>query len=208
MDYGSNSKKEKIEAETKPEKKLGRVVTGEVLIKKKGVGSKFKDLFIMADARSVMSYVVAEVLLPAARNMVVDGASEAVKRMMYGNQAMRGRGQGTRVTYNNYSNPINRGYRDVTSRQAPTPTTSPRTQRAIREDFILSTREEAETVLERMNDCIDSYEIVSVADFNELVGYPSSHVDNKWGWSYLGDVQIRQIREGYLLDLPPAEPIS
>ena len=59
-----------------------------------------------------------------------------------------------------------------------------------------------------MNDIIDTYEVVTVADLNELVGFPTNHVDNKWGWSYLADVQVRQIREGYLIDFPPAEPIG
>ena len=59
-----------------------------------------------------------------------------------------------------------------------------------------------------MNDIIDTYEVVSVADLNELVGLPTSYMDNKWGWIYLGDVQVRQIREGFLIDLPSAEPIQ
>ncbi len=206
MDYQGNSKKEQL-ATTKPEKNIKRVVQGEVIVQKKSVGRKFKDIFIMADFRSVFQYVISDVLLPAARNMIVDGASKGVERMMYGDSAMRrrmGTGVGPRITYNN---PINRGYRAATTTMAPTVTTGSRS-RATREEFILSSREEAELVLERMNDIIDTYEIVSVADFNDLVGFPTSHVDNKWGWTFLGDVQIRQVREGYLIDLPQAEPIS
>jgi hypothetical protein len=63
-------------------------------------------------------------------------------------------------------------------------------------------------VLERMQDIIDKYEVVSVSDLYELLGLPSSYQDNKWGWNYLGDVQVRQIREGYLIDFPSAEPIQ
>ncbi len=34
-------------------------------------------------------------------------------------------------------------------------------------------------VLERMNDIIDTYEVVSVADLHDLVGRPKSYVDEK-----------------------------
>ena len=44
-------------------------------------------------------------------------------------------------------------------------------------------------------------------DLYDLTGLPSAHVDNKWGWTYLTNTEIRQIRDGYLLDLPPMEEI-
>lgn len=210
-DYQGNSKTTRAEPKALPEKTVEKVVVGEVVVQKKSLGRKFKDLFVAADIHSVIGYVASEVLLPAARNMIVDGASKGVERMMYGESTARRRGYGvpnqSRITYNN---PINRGgYRDVSSRRAPSPTVGPRSSpRGARDDFILSSREEADLVLERMNDIIDTYEVVSVADLNDLVGMPTSHVDNKWGWVYLGDVLVRQVREGYLIDLPPAEPIQ
>lgn len=207
MDYQSNSKKEKVAAEVKKSKNVERVVTGEVLVKKKSVGTKFKDLFIAADFRSVFQYVVSDVLIPAARNMIVDGASKGVERMMYGDRG-RYRTPGGRqiITYNNVG--MNRGMGGSPMRTAPPITVGSRTQRAVRDEFIIATREEAERVLEMMNDIIDTYDVVSVADFNEMIGYPSDTVDNKWGWTYLNNAQVRQIREGFVLDLPPAEPIQ
>lgn len=209
MDYQGNSNKDKLE-KAKPQKKVGRVVKGEVLVQKKSVGRKFKDLFIMADFKSVATYVVSDVMLPAARNMILDASFKGIERLLYGDAAVRRRqfGNGPRVTYNN---PVQRPYRDVTSRMAPPGASGgvvTGRSRSAREEFIISSREDAEQVLERMNDIIDQYEVVSIADFNDLVGFPTSAVDNKWGWTFLGDVQVRQIREGYLIDLPPAEPIN
>lgn len=183
--------------------KVEKVVTDAVIVKKKGLGRKIKDLFIEADFKSVVRYVAADVLLPAARNMIVDGATKGVERMMYGDMGSRRRYSGApRITYNN---PINRSTPSI-SRYAPSPPTGPRTRQ--QDDFILSSREEAEAVLERLQDIIDTYEVASVSDLHELIGFPTNHVDNKWGWSFLGDVSIRQMREGYLIDLPPAEPIN
>lgn len=203
QDYQSNSNKDKENKPTKNEKNVEKVVVGEVVVQKKSVGRKFKDIFLAADLKSVIRYVASDVLLPAAQNMIVDASSKGVERMMYGDSRPRPRhGPGPRVTYNS---PIHRAYSDPRARpQLPARGSS----RLRRDDFLLSSREEAELVLERMNDILDTYEVASVADLNDLVGMPTSHVDNKWGWIYLGDVQIRQTREGYLLDLPPAEPIQ
>jgi len=44
----------------------------------------------------------------------------------------------------------------------------------------------------------------------DLVGLSSlsTHVDNKWGWAILQNVDIRQTREGYVIDLPLPEAIN
>ena len=207
MDYAGNPKNQKSD-KVKPEKKVESVVTGKVVVQKKSLARKFRDLFIEADFKSVSRYVVSDVLLPAIRNTIVDASTKGIERMMYGESTMRRRnfGPGPRISYN--QSPLNRGYGSVGPRNAPPISIGPRSSRASREDFILATREEAELVLERMNDIIDQYEVVTLADLNSLVDYPTSFVDNGWGWAYLGDVQVRQVREGYLLDLPPAERIS
>jgi hypothetical protein len=212
MDYQANSNRSK-EKEVRPEKadkKIEKVVVGEVVVQKKGIGRKIKDLFIEADFRSVSRYVFMEVLVPAAKNMVVDGVESGIRRIAYG-EASRRRMHGSHITYNN---PINR-YRDPRDynrdpRVAPRPTVGPRSVTRPDRDvaIVLASREDAEKVLEGLNDIIDSYEIATWSDLNELLGQPSNHVDHKWGWVGLLDVPIRQIREGYLLELPPAEPIS
>lgn len=206
MDYQGNSKKAKEPKESaSPEKSIEKVVVGEVIIKKKSLGQKIKDTFVEADVRSVVRYVVSEVLIPAARNMIVDASTKGVERMMYGDRAYQRRGYsgGPRITYNS---PINRQeYRSPLTR--PPSQTGAIHPRAGRNDFILATKEEATRVLEAMNDIIEMYDVVSVADLNELVGFPSSFVDQKWGWSFLGAAYVRQIREGFMIDLPPAEPL-
>lgn len=205
MDYQANSKKSKVEPT--PQKKVDKVVTGEVVVQKKGLGRRIKDIFIEADFRSVSRYVFLEVLVPAAKNMVVDGVESGIRRIAYG-EGYRRR-HGSHMTYNN---PINR-YRDPRTdyrdpRQAPRPTMGPRVVRPEDVAIVLASREDAERVLEGLNTIIDSYEVASWADLNDLMGQPSNHVDNKWGWVGVVDAPIRQIREGFLIELPPAEPIS
>lgn len=211
-DYTSNSKKAKEAKVPNTAKNIEKVVVGEVLVQKKPIGRKFRDMLIAADFKSVFGHVVHNIFIPAAKNMLVDSAAKGAELMVYGEASRTRRGPihgpGPRVTYNS---PINRGYgyRDPRDhRTAPPVEIGPRrSSRLDRTDYILSSREEAETVLERMSDIIDQYEVATVGDLNELVGFPTTHIDNKWGWIYLGDVQIRQIREGFMIDFPPAEPL-
>lgn len=210
-DYATNSKKSKEGADVPP-KIVEKVISTTVVVPKRGVGRKFRDLFIEADFKTVVRYVTLDVLLPAARNMILDSVSKGTERLLYGEAAVRRRnfGAGPRITYNT---PVNRNYggsplQNQGMRFAPEIRSDPRVATYQRSEFLLSTREEADLVLERMTDILDNYDIVSVADLHDLVGLQSSHVDNKWGWTTLTNVQIRQVREGYLIDFPPAEPIQ
>lgn len=208
-DYQGNSKHKREPKELPPPKpKVEKVVATEVIVQKRGIGRRFKDLFIEADPKAVVRYVIGAVLIPSAKNMAVDAVIEFAKRTAYGENAVRRsqHGPGPRITYNS---PVNRGYRDSPLRNAPPVAAEPRGAPRHRQDtYILTSREEAEVVLERLNDLIDTHEVASVADLRDLLGQETTYVDNKWGWIYLADTRIRQVREGFLIDLPPAEPIS
>lgn len=204
MDYQSNSHKSK-EPKVQAPKKIEKVISGEVVTKKKTFGRKAKDLFISADIRSVVTYICTDVLLPAARNVIVDASTKGIERMMYGEktQLRRPPSSGPKYTYNT---PVNRGF---ISNYAPSVQNRGmvHTPRQSRDDIVLTNRDEAELVLERMMDLLNQYEYVTVADFNELVGLPSNHTDEKWGWLMLRGANVQQVREGFLLNLPPVEPI-
>lgn len=51
------------------------------------------------------------------------------------------------------------------------------------DEFIFENRVEAEEVLLRMNELIDTYGFVSVADVHDLCGTTSVYTDNKRGWT-------------------------
>jgi hypothetical protein len=205
VDYAGNSKKAKeLQKGTGPEteKKVEKVVVGTVVVKKKSLGQKIKDVFIAVDVPSVTRYVVSEVLIPAARGMIFDASTKGVERMLYGDRAPR-RGPGPSRS-SNAGSPLYTNYRSAATRP-PLPS---RQVRPGRGDFLLETREEAETVIQSMLDIIEMYEQASVADLHELLGLPSTHTDQKWGWINLMHARVQPIREGYLLDLPQPEPIN
>lgn len=216
VDYGkaTNAPEDaSSEKEEKPEKVVEAVVETTVIVKKKGIGSKIRGIISQADLPGVINYVTYDVLIPAARNMIVDGLIEGVHRAFYkGERYGRGHsmyGGGSNGPRFSYSTPVDRSSSPL-SRSAPprSAVLGSRTSRHIRDDFIISTRSDADRVLERLNDIIDRYGVASVGELKDLMGVPSSHVDEKWGWLFLGDASVTQVREGFILDLPPEEPLQ
>ena len=76
------------------------------------------------------------------------------------------------------------------------------------DDIILDSRGEAEDVLSRMDELIDNYGIVSVADFYDLCGITGSYTDNKYGWTDIRSAQVVRVRDGYKIKLPRALPLN
>jgi hypothetical protein len=207
-EFPPNSSKSKNQQPKRPEKKkIEKVVATEVVVRKKTFGDKFKGVFIGGEARSAMSYIAYEVLLPAFRNMVVDATSKGIERIIYGESSPRRPstpGYGPRIQYNSSSRSASRA--PLRTERAMS-YSRPSEQRHELVDLIFTSREEAEVVLDTMANIIDQYEVVSVADMHELAGLPSTHIDNNWGWTSLAQASTRQNREGFMINFPPPEPI-
>jgi hypothetical protein len=76
------------------------------------------------------------------------------------------------------------------------------------DEIVLSSRREAEDVIDRLFDLVGQYGSATVSDLYELVGLPSTHTDNKWGWEDARGAGVTRVRNGYLLDLPEPEPLT
>ena len=57
-----------------------------------------------------------------------------------------------------------------------------------------------------LNEALDTYQSVSVADLYSAVGITADWVDNKVGWTDLRMARIRKTIDGYVLDMP--RPVS
>ena len=147
-----------------------------------------------------------DVLIPAVRNLIVDTTTKGIERVIYGENSPR-RSSSTGQSRYSYNAPVNRGTQRRGNRPEQSSRFSTNRRKHNVDDILLTSRAEAETVVERLLDIIDTYDCASVADLYELVGFPSSYIDNQWGWFFLHPVNVRQVREGYLIDLPPVEPI-
>jgi len=214
MDYQSNSDKSK---EEKGDKQISKVVTGEVIRKPESFGRKFRNVFFGGDVKTAGRFVAADVILPAVRDLLVDAIVNGAKGVIYGDSTFRRRTAENRSIIR-YDNPDRRAFREpretivsglTNTRRGllPDQPAFRQRERSEHQDLILSRRQDAEVVVERLIDIIDKFEVASLADLYDLVGLRSTAVDNKWGWTSLNNVEIRQIRDGYFIDLPPVEPI-
>lgn len=197
VDYPSNSKKskEQLPEKARPEK----VIEGEVVRRKRGLIGKLQQTFLSEDSNSVVSYVVMEVLVPATKNAISDAVSQGIERMLFGDTRPRSP-VGGRPGYTNYSRFGQQEQRREMTRQ----------QRATHDfsDIIISTRGEAEDVLDRLRDLINSYDVATVSDLYDLVGLTGEFTDDKWGWFDLRSASVRAVRGGYLLSLPRTRPVT
>lgn len=208
VDYQGNTNKGK---EPKPEKVIEKVVTGEVIQKPKSLGRRFKTVFLGGDFRAASGYVVADVIFPAIRSVVFDSISKGAERVIFGDSVRRTRPPEYRPTVR-YDNPMNRSWPPTDPRYRnpnlpDQPSARWRQTRRNSNDIIVQTRQEAELIVERLIDCIDQYQVASQADLWDLLGWETSPIQNKWGWTYLHNVEIRSTPEGFLIDLPQLEAL-
>lgn len=209
-EYKSNSnnlkaaqKKEQESGNNKLEdKKIEKVVTGVVKTKKK---SKFEGImsnFISEDAKSVKSYVFGEVLIPAIKKAISDIVTDGIDIILYGESRGRNKNRPSNyVSYSSYSND-RRDRTRMNERQAIMAGSY------SYDDIILSSRGEAEDVLARMDELIETYGLVRVADLYDLVGITGNYTDNKYGWMNIRNAEIVRVKDGYMIKMPRAVPID
>lgn len=76
------------------------------------------------------------------------------------------------------------------------------------DNVVFETRGDAESVIDQLEDILDTYGFVTVADLYELSGMTYKHGDNHYGWTNLKTVRVLQVRNGWVLDLPRALPVD
>jgi hypothetical protein len=213
-EFPPNSEVSKNQAAQGEDKHIERVTSGEAIRKKRSLRRRFSESFVTGDAKSVFRFVVMDVVLPAAQDLVVDAISSAAEKLFKG-ESRRYRGI-TRpqsgptgyVSYNQYAGPM--GTTRASSFQAPYQRAMSRQARA-RHDFdeiLLDSRTEAEQVIDQLFDIVEKYDAATVADLYELVGLASNHTDHKWGWTDIRGAGVSRTRDGYLLDLPEPIPLG
>ena len=190
-EYKSNSHRSK---EQSSDKKVEKVISGNAKVKKRSALSD--------DIQNIKSYVVMDVLIPAAKKAISDIVTNGIDMILYpGGNGRPKRSNANHVSYRSYYDNRDRDRRYD-------PETRSRRSSYSCDDIIIDTRAEAEEVLERMDELLDTYNVVSVADLYDLVGISCSYTDNKYGWTNLRNAEVIRVRDGYFLRLPKAGPID
>lgn len=190
-------------------KNLQPVVSGSAVRRKKSLRKQFSETFVAGDFRTAVRYVLFDVLLPAAKDTIVEAGSQGIEKLIFGDNRRRGStrpfsGPTGYVDYKRYS------MGSVGSRLSGPERAISRTARARHnfDEIVLDQRTEAEQVIDQLFDLVSKYGSATVADLYELVGLASTHTDHKWGWEDLMGAGVSRVRGGYLLDLPEPEPLN
>lgn len=202
--YKPNSHRSKEEQKENgvEKKEIKKVVQGTAKVKKKGKTSKFASMFISEDATNVKSYIVADVLVPAAKKLISDIVKDGIEMILYGEVNHNKRSSGLRADYVSYNRYSDRKYEDRRLDDSKS------RYGYSYDDVILETRGEAEEVLDAMDNIIEEYGMVSVMDLYDLVGITGQYTDNKYGWTNIRNSEPVRIRDGYMLKLPKAIPLK
>lgn len=196
--HKSRNEKKQVDTSAPEGKRAEKVVHGKVKTKKNEM-RKLTDIFISEDVSNVKNYILLDVIVPAVKKAIYDLVVGTLDMSLYG-----GRGSGRRPTADKIS------YRDYNSVSRRDDRTYNRTSTASGysyDDIVVETRGEAEAVLSRMDEIMEEYEIVRVADLYDLVGITGDYTDNKYGWTNIRNAEVIRVRDGYKIKMPRAVPI-
>ena len=161
-------------------------------------------MFVSEDASKVKSYILMDVLVPTIKKAISDIVKNGVDMILYGEV-----GQSKKHTYAStvsYRDYYDNGSRSVSRFDDPS-------RARVRagysfDDVILETRGEAEEVLSSMDELIETYGSVSVADMYDLIGETCPYTAYKYGWTNIRNAEIVRVRDGYIIRMPKAMPID
>lgn len=195
-------------------------------LKKKSLGTKMKETFISTDLPDVKGNIVNDILIPSAKNMVLDairsvatGAVGTVEMMLFGKISGRagiygGRRDrdyssiGSRIRYDSMG-PTKRNSRELSvSQRASFALDSIIFEGVEVVDGIERTpRQQAQAVIDAMIDQIEMYGYATVRDFYDYAGVTTrDYTEASWGWHSFGTARPEAIAGGaYIIVCPRPE---
>lgn len=202
----SHKSREKAKADSqKPEKRVEKaIVTGGASTKKKSEIRKFADGFVSEDAANVKSYILHDVVIPAAKRILDDVIVGSLRMFLYGDKGGSGGGRtnASKVSYRSY-------YERESDRRRDNGAGRVRSGFEY-DDIEFEYRGDAEAVLTEMENIIEQYDIVSIADLYDLAGVSNNNPStNRYGWTNLATAAVARTRDGkYVIKLPRAMPLN
>lgn len=200
MEYNkpnSHKSKELEKKETQSKKNITKVIEGKATVAKKGEFQKMVDAFLPEEGLAgIKDHILMDVVIPTIKKII----SDTVETVLYGATGIAPRNNSNKLK-TSYSGYYNR--REEEERYGRPITSSRTTNTYSYEDIILETRGQALNVIACMEEIIDQYECVSIADLYEMVDLTGNYTDNNYGWLDIQGAQVIQLRRGgYALKLP------
>lgn len=196
--HKSRNEKRAAADEKREDKRVEKVVTGKVKTKENGM-RKLTDIFISEDVSNVKNYIIYDVVVPALKKAIYDLVVGTLDMSLYGGRGGGNRPKADKISY--------RDYNDISRRDDRSYGKTTTSSGYSYDDIVLESRGEAETVLSRMDEIMEEYSFVRVADLYDLVGVTGSFTDNNYGWTNIRNAKIVRVRDGYKIDMPRALPL-
>lgn len=195
----NNYTKKKTAAKVEEKKSIGKVITGNVTIKKKSEGRKILEKIFPSAGSDLKTTLMDDVIFPMLKN----GLWEAVGRILWpnGDGPVRSSsfGGGTRINYSGFSKPQ--------ARQHYIPAGS--TVGFDYDRIAFETRGDAEAVLMALDENIDAYGFATVGAFYEAAGVTTNNAQvEKFCWRSIGDAKVAQVGGGWIIRMPRPMPLD
>lgn len=196
--YSSNSKKSKL-------KETERIVTpivdsDSVKVKKRGVLNRLTKGIFAGDAGSIMEYLLDSVIIPKIQDIFMDTVTRGTEYMVYGDT------KASRIHNERRSSIYYGGVANQRTGQSRASNNSEPKRNSYDDysDLIFRDRQKAEEILSRMYEDLQDYECCTVLSLKSMMGFNTTHTDEKYGWTDLTGSRIKKVRGGWLLELPTA----
>lgn len=178
-------------------KHVTKVIKKTAKTKKKSELSKIANTIISEECRSLKEYAIYEVLIPVVKDTISELVKGSIDMIFYGEvrrgSSNRGGRSGTnssKVSYRDFYDDRS-GSRRISERRDD----DRRRQRYSYDDIIFETREDANDVLTRMDEIVEQYGVVTVADLFDLAGISGNgYTDQNYGWTSTRSASVERNR--------------
>lgn len=208
-----------------PPKDVQKVISGEAVAMKKSPARRFRETFTIADTKTVITTVISGVLIPQSKNLIYDLCKMALEVKLFGqstSNGMRSGGMGQQAVFTAYNRMspqvqqilptgmMGQQMPQQMQQQFSTPGNLSAQARQMHDwqDIKIPSMAEAEVVLQKLYNILSTYEVTTVADYYNACGITPAFTDEAWGWYSLAGTQINPIRDGWLINLPAAVPLT
>ena len=178
-------------------------------VNNRSLWKKFYETFALSNIKDARNYIVEEVVVPGFFDLLYDGATRGLARLIYGEKGVaRARKRGT-TSGTDYSTGIKRLSDGETFKRDKRNLDDRVVSISDYNEIELDTKAQAEQLLDDMCEWLDGHDIITVAKMYSMAHYTGGDItDNDWGWASLAGAHTVRSEGGWTLILPRAVPIN
>ena len=188
---------------------------GKLEVEKPSVIKRAVNAFVGHDVGDVKSFILFDVVIPAAKNLLSDIIVKGSNMILFGDGKAPGgvkrEGNRSYVSYNAYSDRNRRWSNDRPPWDEPDTRrsyTRGNSSRFNPNDYKFEYREDAEQLMADILDYLEDAPYLTIAQFKEMISTDEQpikpeYTDYRYGWERLnGIMNVERIRDWWILNLP------